>query len=228
MGYLERERNYLPWKIARASFKIILDLLKPSSTDSADREEREEVYDRFKTWVISLIMPYFYENGYKDASDATEEQKLLKSEMIQFACNKPILHEPCLRFDRQQPRQPLKLLSDEEYCVQMLPKIVHQFDITADVSLNVLERCPEQVMSSPKKEDFMSKLASKVETRKELERLKEWEKKHRSLPCPPGTQCYLGNSLKWAQNSINKVDIRLKAREKCRDMVFQTLKKVFT
>ena len=110
----------------------------------------------------------------------------------------------------------------------MLPKIVNQSDITVDVSLNVLERCPEQVMSSPKKEDFMSKLTSKVETRKELERLKEWMKKHRSLPCPPGTQCYPGNSLKWAQDSIRKINIRMKAREKCRDMLFKTLKKVFT
>ena len=227
MGYLERERNYLPWKIALGRFHVILDLLEPSIHDGADLEERKDVYDRFRTWVISLIMPYFYENGFKDDLDATEEQRLLKSELKDFTCGKPLLH-PCSRFDRQQPRGPPKPLSDEEYCGKILPKIVHQSDITVDVALNVLERCPDQVMSSPKKEDFMSKLTSKVETRKELERLKEWEKKHRSLPCTPGTQCYPGNALKWAKESISKADKRGGAREKCSDMMIQTLKKVFT
>ena len=64
-----------------------------------------------------------------------------------------------------------------------------------------------------------------METKKELE---EWEKKYRSIPCPPGTQCYPGNALKWEQDDFSKAVIRGKARAKCCDMVFQTLKKVFT
>ena len=224
---MEKERNYLPWIVALRPFAVILDLLKPRPTDSdADYEERGEVYERFKTWVIGLMMPYFYENGFNDALDATEEEEFLKETMKGFACT-ILRHQLCFRFIKKQPPKPVAYLTDEEYCEEMLPKIVYQSDVTVDVALDVLEKCPEQVIASPNKEEFMSKVTSKVETKKELDRLNAWEKKHRYTPCPPGKQCSVDNALAWAKRSIEKANTRIEAKEKCRDMVFQTIKQVF-
>ena len=78
----------MPWFVALEAFDIILGLLKPDKETDSDVEEREGVYERFKTWVINLMMPYFCENGYADVSDATEEQKTLKKTMRKFSCMK--------------------------------------------------------------------------------------------------------------------------------------------
>ena len=88
------ERNYLPWAVALDAFKIILGLLEAKDTDF-DVFERKEVHARFKEWVITLMMPYFCENGYSDAADATEEQKDLKKIMKKYSCEK-FKHQPCL------------------------------------------------------------------------------------------------------------------------------------
>ena len=228
---MERERNYLPLTIATSRFNIILQLLEKRPTDSAQQARLfEEVFDRFRTWVVSLLMPYFYENGWKHTLNATEEEMHLKNRLRKFLCYRRwsgdvLNHAYCevqgalIVRPTVSPKRSKESLSDEDYCDEMLPKIVHQSDVTVDVALGVLERCQDQVLASPNKEDFMSKLTSKVETKKEMERLKEWEKKHRSLK----TQ----NAFKWAEHSIEKAEVRVEAVEKCRDMVFQTLRKVF-
>ena len=215
----------MPWIVALEAFKTILSLLKPRANDS-DVNERRVVHERFKTWVINLMMPYFCENGYNDALDATEEQKLLKERMRYYSCKK-FEHQPCLRFERKSAGKYMDPLSDEEYCDEMLPKIVRQTDVNIDVALDVLERCPIQVIESADREELMAKVTSKVETKKELDRLNAWEKKHRYSPCPPGKQCSAGNALQWAKRSIEKANTRIEARGKCRDMVFQTIKQVF-
>ena len=258
VAYLERERNFLPWTIVMEPFRIILDLLEPRETDISDyrgseylspdsvEEEKEEDYhktpdliddetrgevrERFKTWVIHLMMPYFYDNGFNDDPDATEEEKHLKEKMREFACRR-LEHQPCLRWEDKQPMMMIKPLSDEEYCDKMLPKIVHQSNVNIDVALDVLERCPDQVMSSQNREEFMGKLTSKVGTKKEVKRLAKWEAKHKD-PCspeklPPGIACYGGNALEWAKESIEQAYKKSEARENCRDMVFHTIKKIF-
>ena len=225
---MERERNYLPLTIATSRFNIILQLLEKRPTDSAQQARLfEEVFDRFRTWVVSLLMPYFYENGWKHTLNVTEEEMHLKNRLRKFLCYRrwsgDVLNRAyCEVQGAVRPTvspQRSKSLSDEDYCDEMLLKIFHQSDVTVDVALDLLERCQDQVLASPNKEDFMSKLTSKVETKKEMERLKEWEKKRRSLK----TQ----NAFKWAEDSIEKAEVRVEAVEKCRDMVFQTLRKVF-
>ena len=105
VAYLERERNYLPWTIAIQAFRLILDLLEPRDTDVdtdyheagsdyheghdlIDDHTRGEVRERFKDWVINLMMPYFYDNGYNDNENATEEERHLKEKMKDFACER--------------------------------------------------------------------------------------------------------------------------------------------
>ena len=227
---MERERNYLPFAIATYRFNIILQLLKTRPTDSAEKAQLfEEVFDRFRTWVISLVMPYFYENGWNHTLNATEEERHLKNRLRRFLCTRwhwlaggVLNHVYCeaqgvvVVLPTRPPSQRSKeSLSDEDYCDEMPTKIVHQSDVTVDVALDVLERCQDQVLASPNKDDFMSKLTSKVESKKEMVRLKEWEKKHRSF------------KTQGSEKIIEKADIRVEAREKCRDMVFQTLRKVF-
>ena len=224
VGYLKRERNYLPWVVALDAFKTILGLLEPEEEDS-NAVEREEVYAWFKTWVIKLMMPYFCENGYAEDSDATEEQKDLKEEMTKFSCEQ-LEHKPCLNFRNKRAEMQPKSLFDKEYCDRMLTKIVHQSDVDIDVALDVLERCSSEVMKSPDRVQFMAKLTSKVETRKEVKRLIEWKEKHKKSPCPPGMPCYPLNALKWAQGMVEQVWMKDQARGKCREMLFQTIKKV--
>ena len=220
MGYLKRERNYLPWVVALDAFKIILGLLEAEEGDS-NADERKEVYARFKRWVITLMMPYFCENGYADDLDATEEQKYLKTKMREFSCEQ-LEHKPCVNFENKWLKKPPKPLIDEEYCDKMIPKIVHQSDVDIDVALDVLEGCSSQVIKSPDRVEFMAKLTSKVKTGKEVKRLKEWEKKD-DRSCPRGLQCY---GYKWARRMIEQVGMKEEARGKCREMVFQTIKRV--
>ena len=227
VGYLKRERNYLPWAVALEAFDIILGLLKPDKETDSDVEEREEVYERFKTWVINLMMPYFCENGYADVSDATEEQKNLKKRMRKFSCLK-LKHKPCMRFENLWAAMSIEPPQDEEYCPKMLRKIVHQSDVNIDVAMNVLERCTDQLIASPDREEIMAKVTSKVETVEEVKRLREWEEKNRYSPCPPDTQikCYPGNTLHWAKRMVEQIGLKNDARINCRDMIFQTMKKV--
>ena len=206
-----------------------------------NEETKAEVRERFKTWVINLMMPYFYVNGFDDDEDATEEEKHLKKEMKYFACRR-LQHQPCLRFERKRPQTYPIPLTDEEYCDKMLPKIVHQSNAKIEVALEVLERCADQVMDSPKREEFMAKLTAKVATKEEVKRLAKWEKKHEShcssKNLPPDAACYeeyggnrvgqgQGNALEWAKVSIEQAYAKSEAREKCRDMVFNTLKHIF-
>ena len=223
-----RERNYLPLSIVTSRFKNILKLLVSRPTDSAEQAQlRAEVYYRFRDWLINLVMPYFYENGLEGKLNGTEEERTLHSKLTWLLCG--VLQNLVYCYPNQTSMGSMKSkepLSDEDYCDEMLPKIVHQYDVTVDVALDVLERCPDQVLASPNKEEFMSKLTSKVETKEEMERLKKWEKKRRSLKSQV-SRLKTQNGLKWAEKSIRKANIRVEAREKCRDMVFQTLRKVF-
>ena len=113
----------------------------------------------------------------------------------------------------------MNLLTDEEYCDKM--KLTHLSHANIEVALEVLERCPDQVMKSSKREEFMVKLTSKVVTKLEVKRLVKWLKKHD----PPGTEESTGeNAFGWARGSIEKAHIKREAREKCRDMMFHTIK----
>ena len=216
MGYLEIERNYLPWAVALDAFKIILDLLEPKDTDS-DIGVRKEVYAWFKTWLINLMMPYFCENGYADASDATEEQNDLKKKMRKYSCEQ-LKHQPCLNSESKLESPPKEPIGDEEYCKKMLLKIVNQIDVDIDVALDVLERCPDEVIASPDREQLMAKVSSRLDTGEEVGRLKKWENKLRYR------DYRMGNALKWAESMMDQTYQRKQARKKCREMVFQTIK----
>ena len=213
------ERNYLPWAVALDAFKIILDLLEPKDTDS-NIGERKEVFDWFKTWLINLMMPYFCENGYADASDATEEQNDLKKKMRKYSCEQ-LEHKPCLNSESKLESSPMEPIGDEEYCKKMLLKIVNQVDVDIDVALNVLERCPDQVIASPDEEQFMAKVTSRLATGEEVRRLNKWENKLRFRDSGKG------NALKQAQSEMmmEQVYIKKQARKKCREMVFQAIRK---
>ena len=128
----------------------------------------------------------------------------------------------------------MKRLSDEEYCEEMLPKILHQSNnVDFDVAFNVLERCWDQVMDSPNREELMAKVTSKVVTMKEVKRLARWEKELQSFESSPknipqSAAGYVGgNALEWATESFEQVMKKSEAREKCRNMVFHTIKNIF-
>ena len=129
----------------------------------------------------------------------------------------------------------MKRLSDEEYCEEMLPKILHQSNVDIDVAFTVLERCWDQVMDSPNREELMAKVTSKVVTMKEVKRLAKWEKELQSFSSSPknlpqsaaGSIDGGGNAMDWAEGSIEQVIKKSEAREKCRNMVFHTIKNIF-
>ena len=131
-----------------------------------------------------------------------------------------------MNFENKWYKKPPKPLIDETHCDKMIPKRVHQSDVDIDVALDVLERCSSEVMKSPDRVQFIAKLTSKVETRKEVKRLIEWKEKHKKSPCPPSMGCYPLNALKWAQGMVEQVWMKDQARGKCREMLFQTIKKV--
>ena len=96
-------------------------------------------------------------------------------------------------------------------------------EVEAEEGLMVLENCWDQLNRSPMREMLLSKLLSQVVLHKDLERLRRWR---RSREGRGGT---VGRALKesWAEGIFKQVDLRDQAKEKCRDMLFETIKLIF-
>ena len=56
---------------------------------------------RFAKWMESLIQPYFDDQGYGMGNEKTEDAKLLKSDMVAYACSMSMLDadrsSPCVK-----------------------------------------------------------------------------------------------------------------------------------
>ena len=111
-------------------------------------------------------------------------------------------------------------------CKEKLTKLVRQSNIKADEALKILEKCSNEVNRWKHREEFMARLTSKVEKRKDVKRLLHWQQ---SQTCrTEGTQCLLEQKVSWAKKSIAQVLIKEEAQEKCRDMMHETIKKVLS
>ena len=97
-------------------------------------------------------------------------------------------------------------------------------DVDAEEGLEVLETCWHQLRRSPTRELLLSKLVSQVVLHKDVERLRRWR---RSRERGGGT--VVGRALKesWAEGIFEQVDLRDQAKEKCRNMLFETIKQAF-
>ena len=73
--YLKKERDYIPWKIALGHLERLKGMLEGSAAET-----------KFGRWMESLIQPYFDERGYGMYNEKTEDEKLLKSHMVRYAC----------------------------------------------------------------------------------------------------------------------------------------------
>ena len=75
MGYLKRERDYIPLRTALDQLERVKGMLEGTSMEA-----------RFARWMHSLVQPFFDERGYTIGRDETEDQKLLKRHMVTYAC----------------------------------------------------------------------------------------------------------------------------------------------
>ena len=116
--------------------------------------------------------------------------------------------------------------SKKRNCKEKLTKLVRQSNIKADEALKILEKCSNEVNRWKHREEFMARLTSKVEKRKDVKRLLHWQQ---SQTCrTEGTQCLLEQKVSWAKKSIAQVLIKEEAQEKCRHMMHKTIKKVLS
>ena len=111
-------------------------------------------------------------------------------------------------------------------CKEKLTKLGRQSNIKADEALKILEKCSNEVFRWKHREEFMARLTSKMERRKDVKRLLHWQQ---TQTCrTEGTQCLLEQKVSWAKKSIAQVLIKEEAQEKCRDMMHETIKKVLS
>ena len=96
-------------------------------------------------------------------------------------------------------------------------------EVDAEEGLMVLENCWDQLSRSPMRELLLGKVVSQVVLHKDVERLRRWR---RSREGRGGT---VGRALKesWAEGIFKQVDLRDQAKEKCRNMLFETIKQIF-
>ena len=117
-------------------------------------------------------------------------------------------------------------LTKKKNCKEKLTKLVRQSNIKADEALKILEKCSNEVSRWKHREEFMARLTSKMERRKDVKRLLHWQQ---TQTCrTEGTQCLLEQKVSWAKKSIAQVLIKEEAQEKCRHMMHKTIKKVLS
>ena len=116
------------------------------------------------------------------------------------------------------------------YLAPKLTKLVRQSNIKADEALKILEKCSYEVSRWKHREEFMARLTSKVEKRKDVKRLLHWQQTqlHQQNCRAEGTQCLLEQKVSWAKKSTAQVLIKEEAQQKCRDMMHKTIKKVLS
>ena len=111
-------------------------------------------------------------------------------------------------------------------CKEKLTKLGRQSNIKADEALKILEKCSNEVFRWKHREEFMARLTSKMERRKDVKRLLHWQQ---TQTCrTEGTQCLLEQKVSWAKKSTAQVLIKEEAQQKCRDMMHETIKKVLS
>ena len=116
-------------------------------------------------------------------------------------------------------------------CKEKLTKLGRQSNIKADEALKILEKCSNEVFRWKHREEFMARLTSKVEKRKDVKRLLHWQQTQLSKTqnCrAEGTQCLKEQKVSWAKKSTAQVLIKEEAQQKCRDMMHKTIKKVLS
>ena len=120
--------------------------------------------------------------------------------------------------------------SKKRNCKEKLTKLGRQSNIKADEALKILEKCSNEVFRWKHREEFMARLTSKVEKRKDVKRLLHWQQTQlNQLNCrAEGTQCLWEQKVSWAKKSTAQVLIKEEAQQKCRDMMHKTIKKVLS
>ena len=251
VSYLCKERNYAPWvQASEALYSYVLRVIKPR-TGEKDFKEREKVWEKFRIWVTSLVMPYFKETGgFTFSGKLTEEEKHLKLHMIEFACGKLDL-TPCMDSAKKQWAEksadkkqidsyllktikrfgtnvwnPLPHANIKAFCDKMLKGAPNDFD--ADEGLLYLKKCWDRLNKLPKREILLSKLVSKVELHEDVEKLKKWWKSIGGGKQPGGN--VNPRALKehtWATKILKNVNRRAQSKEDCRPMLYETIKQVF-
>ena len=75
MEYLKMERDYVPLRTALDQLERLRYMLEGTMIEA-----------RFVKWMHSLIKPFFDDRGYLVGHVESEDQKMLKSHMIKYAC----------------------------------------------------------------------------------------------------------------------------------------------
>ena len=73
--YLKKERDYIPWRTALDHLKRLKKILEGSAAEK-----------KFARWMETLIQPYFDDRGYGMDNEKSEDEKLLKQHMVDYAC----------------------------------------------------------------------------------------------------------------------------------------------
>ena len=130
--------------------------------------------------------------------------------------------------DKQKKARMLSLSSEDkpfDFVKSLCDRILTgtEYEVEAEEGLMVLENCWDQLSSSPMRELLLSKVVSQIVLHKDMERLRRWRRSRE------GTGGTVGRALKerWAEEIFKKVDLRNQAREKCRSMLFETIKQIF-
>ena len=75
--YIKKERDYAPLGVAVGHLERLRRMLNGTL-----------VGERFTRWMDALIQPYFDDRGYGMENENTEDQKLLKQNMVAYACRR--------------------------------------------------------------------------------------------------------------------------------------------
>ena len=75
--YIKKERDYAPLGVAVGHLERLRRMLNGTL-----------VGERFTRWMDALIQPYFDDRGYGMENENTEDQKLLKQNMVSYACRR--------------------------------------------------------------------------------------------------------------------------------------------
>ena len=86
--YLKKERDYIPWRTALDHLERLKGMLEGTVVEA-----------RFAKWMEALIRPFFDDRGYGMDSEKTEDEKLLKSHMVGYAClrSDADINSPCVK-----------------------------------------------------------------------------------------------------------------------------------
>ena len=78
--------------------------------------------------------------------------------------------------------------------------------------MDILETCWDELSKSVEIDLIVGNLVGQVELDRDVERLRRWR---------------LGRELGRAKNIFKLIELKIQAKEKCRDMLYKTINKVF-